>query len=330
MGDKKFLWFLAGEAVFFLAFYGAASAAGWVVSAMAFPFAPVGQGLRWLSLSGGVGNAVAVLLYAALSLAPLAGLWALKRRRVLCLEDGLLGLLSPLLFGVLYYMVNPSSLPGIAGEAGVGREVSFSLLGGTVYALLLCYLLLRALRHFLQADRERLQGYLGWLLRALAVLFVYLVAGLLFQECLTAFSGARPDEQLLWCIEGEVMAGQVSVDQIFSLLRYLAAALPYLLDVAIVLAALHLLGAMKTDRYSQETMAAAGRLSRLCAKALGLTLLVTLAMNLLQLLFLGSLSQVHIALVFPLLSVAFLLAVLLMARLLEENRALKRDNDLFV
>ena len=46
--------------------------------------------------------------------------------------------------------------------------------------------------------------------------------------------------------------------------------------------------------------------------------------------FLGELHTVHINVYVPVLSVAFVLAVLLLNRLLGENKSLKEDNDLFI
>ena len=49
-----------------------------------------------------------------------------------------------------------------------------------------------------------------------------------------------------------------------------------------------------------------------------------------QIVFAGSLLVIVGFLYLPLFSVAFVLAALLLARFLEENRQLKQDNDLFI
>ena len=87
---------------------------------------------------------------------------------------------------------------------------------------------------------------------------------------------------------------------------------------------------MKTDRYSEETLARAHWVSRLCAGSLATSLVTTVVLNLGQLLFLGELTRVSIQVVFPITAVAFLLGVLLVVKFLEENRVLKEDNDLFI
>ena len=64
--------------------------------------------------------------------------------------------------------------------------------------------------------------------------------------------------------------------------------------------------------------------------SLGLTILVTVVLNLLQLVCMGSLYTVHITVLLPVLSIVFVLAVLLLTQLMGENRQLKEDNDLFI
>ena len=53
---------------------------GILASLTAFPFAQIGLGLRWLSLSGAVGNGLAIGLYVLLGLIPLIALGVLWRR----------------------------------------------------------------------------------------------------------------------------------------------------------------------------------------------------------------------------------------------------------
>ncbi len=323
MKGKGFQLFLGAEAIFFLVLYWVASGeTPWVADVMAFPFAQIGAGLRALSLSGSGGNAVAILLYLLLSLIPVAVLIFLGRKRALAPEDVLLVILSILLFAVFYFMINPGQIPSLFLAGQEDRSVEQSLFSGTAYALIFSYLVLRALRHFMVADREKLQDYLAILLRLLAVYFVFLAFGPAFQVFLEELAALQTD--------GLGFALHNGSNTFFVFLQYLANMLPHLLTVMVTLAALDLMAAMKTDRYSQAAADKAHHVSRLCGVSLAVSLLVTVAMNLLQLLFLGQLQSVRIQVVIPILSVAFLLAVLLVVQFIRENRQLKEDNDLFI
>ncbi len=298
-----------------------ASFSGVFITAMAFPFEQFGILLRALSLSGGIGNAVAIIIYATVSLAPAAILLVLMKRRKLHLEDGLLILMSAALFAVLYLMINLGDIGTLFGKVtvlGVGKAI----LGGTVYSVICGYLVLRILRLFFDSGAEKLQKYMTVLLCLLNVLFVYMIFGSCFSDLLNSIaslqSGNTGNEHLL------------GATYFFLALQYAVDALPYLFDVLVVFAALRLLGEMRANRYSDESVEAAGKLSRLCGFVLAVTVLTNVALNLLQLLFARRLMVINNSVQIPLLSIVFVLAVLLLARFIAENKKLKDDNDMFI
>ena len=84
------------------------------------------------------------------------------------------------------------------------------------------------------------------------------------------------------------------------------------------------------DRYSQAAVAAAEGLSRLCVRALAVTVGANLTFQLLQLACARWLRSLNTQVSFPLLSMAFVLGALLLSRLIREGKQLKDDNDLFV
>lgn len=268
----------------------------WQAGLLSFPFAQIGAGLRALSLSGAIGNSIAVVLYLLLSLVPV-GILVWRSRRRLVPEDSLLVGLSLFLFVMFYVMINPGEIPllltGDGEVLAAQKAVGQSLFGGSAYAILLAYLVLRLLRRFRGADRQRLQDDLKILLRGLAVCLVFVIFGFSF----SAFWSVRTE------VDGLVF---------LAFLRWVGEMMPYLLDVVVILTVLELLQAMKADR------------------SLAVCLVTTVVLNLLQLLFLNHLADVSIQVVFPLFGIAFLLGVLLVVKFLEENRALKADNDLFI
>jgi hypothetical protein len=91
-----------------------------------------------------------------------------------------------------------------------------------------------------------------------------------------------------------------------------------------------LLDEMRANRYSAETVAAAGQISKLCAVALVAMVLANIGFNLLQLLFAKSLVVINSSVQIPVFSITFVLAALLFTRLVTENKQLKDDNDMFI
>lgn len=298
-----------------------ASFEGVFSAAIAFPFEQIGSYLRALSLSGTSGNVVAVAIYFAVSLSPAAVLLILRKRRGLRAEDGLLGLLSAVLFAVLYFMVNPGLVGALAGGE-TGQSVGKAVLGGVVYSVLCGYFVLRVLRLFSLGGTDKLAFYMTVMLNLLNVLFVYLAFGACFDGLLNSIAALRAgntgNEHLL------------NASYVFLVLRFVADALPYILDVFVVFAALRLLDEMRADRYSAETVAAAERVSKLCGTAVAVAILSNIGLNVLQLLFLKSLMVVNSSVQIPVFSITFVLAALLLTRLVTENKQLKDDNDMFV
>ena len=316
MKQNRFIFILAAEAVICVLLTAFKASLGAIFSAaVAFPFEQIGLGLRALSLSCATGNVLAILLYGAICLIPAGALFFIRRKRSLAPEDALLPVASIVLFAVIYLMINPGLIADSLGSISVGKAI----LGGTVYSVLLAYFILRILRLFRAGGLDKLPRYLAALLGLLNVVFVYMIFGAgiaaLIEDIATLQAGNSGYEHLL------------GASYVFAVLQYLVDALPYVFDILIVFAGIKLLGNMTTDRYSDATVSAASRLSALCTKALSITVLAIASLNLLQLLFAKRLFSIHAALQIPLLSIAFVLAALLLSRLVAENKALKEDND---
>ena len=289
--------------------------------AMAFPFEQIGMGLRSLSLSSGIGNVVAVVAYFAVSLLPIVYLLALLKKRKLHAEDGILVLLSAVIFAVLYIMVNPGLIDAWLSDAA---QLSFgkAVLGSVAYSVLCGYLILRALRLFSGGGTEKLVRYISTMLHLLNVLFVYFVFGAHFGELLDTISAFQAGNT------GREHA--LGVSYFFLVLQFVVDVLPYAFDILIVFAALRLLDEMRMDRYSIETVASAEQIARLCKVALVATTLGNIGFNLLQLIYAKSLAIINSSVQIPVFSITFVLTALLVTRLITENKRLQDDNDMFI
>lgn len=322
----KLYTILTLEACLCLAFYLFRSALPDLFSAvMAFPFEPVGLLLRAMSLSGTVGNVLAILLYLLIGLLPVGMLLWIRRKRKLCLEDLLLAVLSPVLFLTIYLMINPGLMGqwmgavfGISGGLAVGK----ALLSGAVYSVLLSYVILRFLRRAEAADTGTLQGYLRRVLYLTAMILVFAV----FQSGVGGFLEARG----VIAAANQGSESGLTMTYLFLALRYGVAVIPLLADVLVVTGALELLDALSQKGYAEASVEAAGRLACRCKQALAVTVLSNTVFNLVQLLCARFLRDVHGNIEIPVLSIAFVLAALLLARLIRDNKQLQEDNDMFI
>lgn len=290
---------------------------------MAFPFEQIGLVLRSLSLTGKLGNIFALVLYISLSLLPVIFLLRAQSKHGLHQEDSLLILLSTVLFASLYLMTNPTHIGKILGSFGFSNVlVGKAVLGSTVWSVISGYVILRFLRLSFDSGTTKLQAYLSALLHLLSFLFIFAIFGVGLKNMLTSLSTIKSNNN--------GTESGLTTTYVFIVLRYLVDWLPYILNIITVVFTLDLLSSMQQDSYSESTVNSASRLSRWCGKALITVVVSGIALNLLQLIFARSLRDINGTVNIPITSILFVLATLLFARLISENRRLKSDNDLFI
>lgn len=294
-------------------------AEGVFTSLAAFPFEQIALGLRALSLSGAGGNIAAIVIYTVLCLLP-AALALLKLRKGFKGEDILIPILSIALFPALFYMINPALL---TGSYGMGfAPVTVALLGGGCWCIIISWLLLKLVRRSGESDRSGIEKYLR--ICVIVMAFVFTVAA--FNGGVSGLVAAL--EKLR---EGNTGGAVNTAPTIaFLAVQAVVAALPYVLDAIVAVKGAQLLSAMALDRYSAETVEKAEKLASFSVLTLKLTVLVSLAFNLLQLVLIKRLLVVAVEVVLPLGSLAFMLGAALLSRFVRENKALKDDNDLFI
>ncbi|WP_426350567.1 hypothetical protein ACPWSR_04790 [Alloiococcus sp. CFN-8] len=322
MKQKVFIAFLLVEAVLCMLLYNAQEKFSKVFSSvLAFPFEQIGYILRALSLSGAIGNGVAIVIYILISLSPSLFFYYSYKKRKLFPEDGLLLIVSALLFAVLYLMINPSMMDTYF-LGSPDHLVDKALIGGILYSVLCGYGVLRILRLLFVADVSKLQQYLIRLLYLLNVIFVYIIFGASFGRFLDSVNKLE--------LGNTGVQGDLGLSYVFLAIQYVVDVLPYLLNVLIVFAAIALLKELGSDRYSEITATKAQKLSRLCGTSLIITVLSNIAFNLLQFAFAKSLRVINGSIQIPLFSITFVLAALLLAQFIKENKQLKDDNDMFI
>ena len=320
---RKSLYILLGtEVVLFSILYLLADMVPTFISGvMAVPFEQIGLGLRWLSLCGGAANGLALALWAGISLVPLVPVfkfWQEKEQRV---EHILLILLSVLLFVVLYYMTNPESMykmlpEQVVSALSVGTDkmlaVMKAALSIAVWSVIVCYVVFRLLRLFNAGKKGQLFLYLYKVLYGLCGLF----AGAIVISCMEVLMGVK--------------TAQTAFDGAVTVVRALVSALPYVMDIIVILSALNLLESVLKESASEQVTAAAHKLSRICCITLAVVTVSVVGMNVLQLILSRKLYNINIHIEIPFMRLAFVLVALLFSRLIEENRKLTEENEMFI
>lgn len=292
---------------------------GIFTAVLAFPLEQIAYALRRLSLSGAWGNALAWALYGAFCLIPLAALATAYRKHAVQKEDYLLIVISAALFAAVYLMINPGWMGRFLGQEAA-KAFGSALLGGTVYALLIAYAVMKLLRFAFHADPAGLRKCLSALLWALGAAFVYLVFGAPLGALWTQIDQVRQ--------ANTAVSSGLGLTYAFLALQAMVDALPYALDLVILFAAQRLLLAL--DAGQEDAPDQAASLARLCARALAVTMLSSAGFNLLQIVCIRNLHVVHASVHLPVFAAAFVLAALLLAQYICENKRLRDDNDLFI
>lgn len=286
--------------------------------AVTFPLEQTGRLLRALSLSGGLGNAAAWVIFLVLGLLPAGYLAYRAAKRKAGAQDLLLLLLSVILTGGLYLFINPSDFQVLVPVNGL-QEAGKYIVGTAFYSVGFGYLILRAVRS------PRARGAAG-LKAVLAVIIVLLAAKILFI--------ALPDTAALVKQTGEANTGaaraSIDVTGFFQWFAFGIRTLSDGMDIAVLVMGIRLLDELVKDRYSETACNASKRLDKTCRAAVTVTVAGCIILNLTQLLAGKYLLKADYTVQIPLVSVAVIMAVMLGSRYLAEGKEIKEENDLFI
>ena len=269
------------------------------------PFALPARMLRALSLLGGAGNIAAWVLYLLICLAPLAVL-AKHRSRCSCI---LAPVLSILLLGGMYLLINPGAAAGLPGSAALLTQLEGAPIGGILWSVIMAWVVLELL------DKGSRPGVtLTFTRRLLHLLCAWTAASVcLFQAAGLALT----------------LGTDSGLSLVMRLLNILVATATELLTVPVFLGTADLLEAMSAGP-DDRTVDAADSLAALATRILKLTVILRLGCHLLQLALCGLMSNSSWQLDLPLTELAFALGALLLARFVGETKRIKDENDLFI
>ncbi len=296
MKGKKYPLFLILEAGALLCVRGLTNIKfSGIFDLLALPVTKLAEVLSFLSERDKTGNALALGLYALVSCIPLFYLLFRIGAKRFSRSDLLLPVISASLFRLIYLLVNPWKI----GQAGLG-EKSAELVSFSFWAILTGYLIIRFAGYVKKEVEGKNERLLANALKATGAVFVF---------ALCSFQIKESDLVLI------------------TVTAFLSTAVPYVFSLATVLSALSLLKSFTEDRYSQETEHKARALSRLCITGVSVSVLLTVLLNLLQLVFISSLSDISFNVSIPLFSLSFILLTLVLSDLLRDTREIKQDND---
>ena len=254
--------------------------------------------LLWdISKTGAVWRILAIILYVLVCLVPAGALFLTSRRRRPWREDWLLALLSVVLL----------LLVGRALDRDRAVYSTFAQMG--LLAVLVTWLALRLLRYFSVSDDRRLVR----LVRIVVVLIGMLFAALAGVSAFAILASLFERFTIPALAEG---AGSVASSCI---------------TVYGCLLGLRLVDSLgEGGELTDDTVDLARGFYRYSVRAASAILLISLAANLVKLVFVRVSSSTDVSVNFPVFQLLFCLAALIVSRFIAAHKELRDDNDLFV
>ena len=290
------------------------------LTVMQFPFAQIGMLLRGLSLSGGLGNVAAFIVYVAICTVPIVFVAVHMRKKTFKAEDGLLVVMSGFGFYMMYMMINPALL----GQTPVFFKQDFgkAILGGALYAILIGYLVLKILR---RAEHSKTDSLLKILRLLIAITAIVIVFGI-------SYMGIGDVKMKLAAIQSGNTDPSVSLSftNFFVVVSYILTQMPAATQIVIFLLAMQLCDDLRVDKFGEGAINAAKKLAVFCKIAVVVTMLSCIVINLAQIVFAGSLVSVDYNTILPLDSILVALTALLLTRFFIASSELSQDNKMFI
>lgn len=276
-----------------------------------FPFVQIADVLRYLSLSNSLGNIFAIILYIAFCLMPIIPFFIKPLKNKLNYIDNLLPIISVLMFIVMYQLINP---------ALINTEIitkAFPCI--TIWSVICTYLILKVIKLFENNTIQKLCKYLIILLWILIIVMAY---SILFNGIVT-FTNTIKDLKNA----NSGYSSQLNLTYLFMFFGFIVEIIPNIANIIVVLFGISFVKCLNTNRYSEESVMAANKLSTICKQALIITIISTMIFNVLQYAFSSQLFKINSNINIPILSIVFVLIMFVFSKIITFDKELKDDND---
>jgi len=298
-----------------------------ITSILTFPLEPFGKALREMSLASSADNVAAILFFVLFGLSPVF-LWLFLKKKGLALKaDYLLFLLSAVFFYSLYYSINPGLFKTqLAGAEGI-------YLSGLFYSSIVTYGVIRIWAMAMSGSRQTIHRLLKFFLTIVAVIFggiALMEFTISLPKALTEVREAYETYETFASLAGMEVPANLAVMEAVAIMDSMMRAVPYILDIIIIIQAFSLIRELQKDWYSKESVMASQKLVDVSGRTLVIITVLGLFYNVLQIIGRNHILRANLKVSIPFLSIIFLLAILLASKYIRASQELKNENDLFV
>lgn len=286
-----------------------------LIAGFSFPFSLIGKLLTVLAESGDIGNGFAFAIFALISLLPLIPVLKTFRIKEKGLRNFILILMCPLTGLVLYAFCNTSFLSAVSSAISNDlNENVKAVFGAAVWSGIVCVVLTEIVNRIKSAKGTQILQFTKMAGLFLSVFLTFTVSVFEVGEFFSNLDIGRG------LAEGYV-----------SILCLVNNSLQYILDIAVISSGITLIDSISDGKNSDEIRYFAHRLSNRSITALLTIITVSFLYNFIQIILSPVVfSDVFVKIDIPVYSICFVLMILLISKLVTENKKLEEDNDLFI
>lgn len=267
------------------------------------PLLVIAKLLRQLSLTSAIHNMLAIVIYLFLATTPLMILVAIIiKRRKLNIEDYLLVIISISLFIGLYLLINPGL---------ISIQIYYAI-SPMITSLILAYIVFKILRIAKNVNSAKIGKVINGFLYLTMTLFILIAWFMLIQG--------------LDVITNTTIDNNTTIKLLQQAINFIA----YLLEIIIINKLIRLLSVYQNDKYDAKISVLAASLSKLIRRSINFVVGGSIVIQALYLCFAAYITDINISINFPFTSLIFVFVILFIVNIIEENRQLKDDNDLFI
>lgn len=302
-----------------------------------FPFEQIGYGLRALSLSGNIGNIIAIGLYVIFCSSPVIYYFILKRKGRSTEKEGLLFVISLCLFCGIYLYINPGLINQVEGLSYFTADYMF-IVGSTIWSVIILYVLLCILHGIEKKDSVDLLSVIRNIIITIMVLTILDVGvnGILslITEIKTVAESNSEElfSEVIDGATGQFIGYDFNLNRtyIWLTVKYILNCIPSIMLLRILFISKNIIGTLQKDSFDETAIKKLHKLAISCKNVVIAIGVLTVIQNFIQLGLEQYLLSANYQVVVPVYTLLIVFIIMLLARKFSETRDLKLDNDSFI
>lgn len=289
---------------------------------LAFPFKAMAIGLRELSFLGGIANIFAWVIFTLVCSVPIIILVVRIIKKRFAVEDSLLAVIGLIMTLSLYQMININTM---ISEIIVPIEdlgVMYCVLGAIAYSIIAAYVIIKIVRKFVKANKEKLKIYFNNVLFMVNVIVILASLGFSLNELLIKLSA--------WPVGMPEISESITITKVFLIMEYAIEVIINLMVVGIIILVQGLIDKINIDNISDEIVKRAKLISNCCIVTIVIHGVLNILYNGLQYVFIKKLFEVKGVVSVPIVLVLAMLIIMLFTQFILDAKSIKEENDMFI